>query len=72
MQFLLYAVIASFAWVSLLVISGYLAASGAHSVQRNLAQVSILSWIFLAITGAVITWALKKQIKEGRKELESE
>lgn len=71
-QFSFLALVASLAWVSLLVISGYLAASSAHSIERNLAQVSIISWIFLAATGAVITWAIRKNINETRKELESE
>jgi membrane-associated protein len=69
-KFMLYASIASLAWVSLLVTIGYIAGTGRHSIERGLAQAGIFSWIFVFVAGGLIYWKIKDEIKDAQKDFE--
>lgn len=69
-KFMLYATVASFAWVSLLVTIGYLAGTGRHDIERGLAQAGIFSWVFVFVVGGGLYWRLKDELKEAQEDFE--
>jgi membrane protein DedA with SNARE-associated domain len=67
-KFMLYAAIASLTWVSVLVIIGYVAGTGRHTIETGLAQAGIFSWIF--VVGGFLYWRLKDELKEAGEDFE--
>jgi len=69
-KFMLYSAIASLTWVSVLVIIGYVAGTGRHTIERGLAQAGIFSWVFVFVVGGFLYWKLKDELKEAGEDFE--
>jgi len=67
---MLYSAIASLTWVSVLVIIGYVAGTGRHTIERGLAQAGIFSWVFVFVVGGFLYWKLKDELKEAGEDFE--
>lgn len=63
-RFLLYSSVASLTWVSLLVSVGYIAGTERENLEKALAQLGILAWVFVILAVGVIYWTNKKQSKK--------
>lgn len=62
-KFIFYSGAASLTWTSLMVVVGYLAGSERQNLERGIAALGIMGWVFLAIATGVGYWLNKKEIK---------
>lgn len=63
-RFVFFSGIASLAWVSLMVIIGYLAGSGRGNIESGLTNMGIFGWILIPLLGLFIYIKTKKELDE--------
>lgn len=67
-NFLFYSLTASLTWTSLQAIIGYLAGSERQNLERGIAALGILGWVFLIIAIASIIFSAKKEYRHFKKD----
>lgn len=63
-RFIFYALVASLTWNSLFVVVGYLAGSERKDLEEGITKLGVLSYGFVILAIAVITWNIKREYKE--------
>lgn len=60
-KFVIYALVSSFTWNTILVTTGYLAGTEKEYLETGLARIGILAWIIVILLGIFIFWKISKE-----------
>lgn len=69
-KFLFYSLTASFAWSSLMIVTGYLAGNQRDKLETGIARLGIVSWGIIVAALAIVYVKTKKEFEEFSEELE--